>query len=329
MPLNTCLQTPDVLGRSAPELLLPVEGAVDPEPVERSGFVRRSFVWSGPQDVLDAVDPRLCRARPTRAILHRKHGTGCQNRSSASRLPNEKTRQARSTTRLAWVVSRDRLNDVATETSVAAADEVIMTGRRGFNRFTLPAASWEGELRVLHDVVNAERSEDGELVLISHEPGIVGEVLLLDRTVSGRDVTTQVRVLESQPVVLDGSVRHRLRLEELRTDGAGPTVGVLAREVDVRMLNFSHSGCLLESRASMKVGTVGTMRLTLNGKQHVEDVQVVRCQEIQGAGSVYHVGVRFLWTSLARRWAFDRSIRRHVGNLSAWLSTSQPAGDAR
>ena len=30
--------------------------------------------------------------------------------------------------------------------------------------------------------------------------------------------------------------------------------------------------------------------------QVVDDVQVVRCQPIEGAGSLYQVGARFLWT---------------------------------
>jgi hypothetical protein len=40
----------------------------------------------------------------------------------------------------------------------------------------------------------------------------VGEVLTLDLTGSGPAVTINVRVVESTPVLMDGTVRHGLRL---------------------------------------------------------------------------------------------------------------------
>jgi hypothetical protein len=72
-------------------------------------------------------------------------------------------------------------------------------------------------------------------------------------------------------------------------------MGVLARDFDVRVLNCSPSGCLLETKTPMEVGTVGSLTLVVNGHELLDHVVVVRCQPIQGAGSVYHVGAQFLW----------------------------------
>ncbi len=72
-------------------------------------------------------------------------------------------------------------------------------------------------------------------------------------------------------------------------------MGVLARDFEVRVLNCSPSGCLLETKAPMEVGTVGSLTLVIDGQQLLDHLVVVRCQHIEGAGSVYHVGAQFLW----------------------------------
>ena len=73
-------------------------------------------------------------------------------------------------------------------------------------------------------------------------------------------------------------------------------LGLLEREFEARMVNYSASGCLLETHTRIDIGTVGTLRLVIDGRELMEDVQVVRCQPIEGAGSSHQVGVRFLWT---------------------------------
>ena len=73
-------------------------------------------------------------------------------------------------------------------------------------------------------------------------------------------------------------------------------IGVLARDFQARILNCSPSGCLLETNARLEVGTVGSLRFVIDGRELVDDVQIVRCQAIEGAGSLYQVGARFLWT---------------------------------
>ena len=85
-----------------------------------------------------------------------------------------------------------------------------MPGRRRDQRFTL-SLPWEGALRVPTDVV-IERYDEKEVWVMSSAPAHRDELLTLDATGSGPVVTMSVRVTNSVPVLVDGVVRHRLRL---------------------------------------------------------------------------------------------------------------------
>jgi hypothetical protein len=74
-------------------------------------------------------------------------------------------------------------------------------------------------------------------------------------------------------------------------------LGVLGRELAVRVLNCSPSGCLIETSSPLDVGTVASLTVDLMGSEFVDEVRVVRCQQIAGAGSIFHVGAQFLWTA--------------------------------
>lgn len=91
-------------------------------------------------------------------------------------------------------------------------------------------------------------------------------------------------------------------------------LAVLRRDIDVRVLNCSPSGCLLETSTRLAVGTVGHLRLIIDGQEAVDHVEVVRCQPIGGAGSRCHVGVRFL--ALATR-SDEVTVRNVMANLPA------------
>ena len=69
--------------------------------------------------------------------------------------------------------------------------------------------------------------------------------------------------------------------------------GLLARDFDVRLVECSASGCLLESARPLAPGTTARLRLTIDRRTFVEQVQIVRCQAIAGTSS-YHVGASFL-----------------------------------
>jgi len=93
-------------------------------------------------------------------------------------------------------------------------------------------------------------------------------------------------------------------------------LGVLSKEFHLHLLNCSSSGCLLETNSPIEVGTVGLLRLTLAGDEFSEEVQVVRCQQIAGAGSVYHVGATFLWTASPSSGSLRRAMRRKAASGS-------------
>jgi len=80
--------------------------------------------------------------------------------------------------------------------------------------------------------------------------------------------------------------------------GSAPErLGVLTRVCHMRVLNCSVSGCLLETNRRFEVGSIASIHVVIDGRELVEDVRIVRCQSIAGAGSVYHIGAEFLWTT--------------------------------
>ena len=89
-----------------------------------------------------------------------------------------------------------------------------MFGRRSHSRFTINPAS-DGVLRILNDVV-VQPSENNQLIAISREPGVVGDVLAVQILSPQGTMQTVVRIAESRTLVADGAVRHRLRLERVQ-----------------------------------------------------------------------------------------------------------------
>lgn len=81
----------------------------------------------------------------------------------------------------------------------------------------------EGLFRISSDVT-VQQSDEGDLIVASFEPRTPGEELTLE-VVNGTSVKTLVRVLESRPMIVSGSVRYRLRLTSLGSEGGSPTGG--------------------------------------------------------------------------------------------------------
>jgi hypothetical protein len=72
-------------------------------------------------------------------------------------------------------------------------------------------------MRVLRDVV-VDRVERDELLAISHVPGVIGELMTLDLTGAAGSLELKVRVTESRPVIIEGAVKHRIRLGLLQPE---------------------------------------------------------------------------------------------------------------
>lgn len=85
-----------------------------------------------------------------------------------------------------------------------------MSGRRSHPRFAV-TNPWGGVIRILRDVV-VNRADRDELLAVSNAAAIVGETLSLDLIGGGHALAVKVRVMDSRPVIIDGSVRHRVRL---------------------------------------------------------------------------------------------------------------------
>ena len=98
-----------------------------------------------------------------------------------------------------------------------------MSGRRSHPRYVV-ATPWDGAMRVLRDVV-IHRTEGNELQAFSHVPAVADEEMTLDLMGAGATLGLKVKVVDSRPVMIEGSVRHRIRLailkvQEYATSGA-------------------------------------------------------------------------------------------------------------
>ena len=74
-------------------------------------------------------------------------------------------------------------------------------------------------------------------------------------------------------------------------------VASVSTDIRVRVLNVSGAGCLIETRRALEVGSVATLRINFAGSDFEDTVQIVRCQEITGAGTTFHLGATFLTTA--------------------------------
>jgi len=102
-------------------------------------------------------------------------------------------------------------------------------------------------------------------------------------------------------------------------------LGSLSKEIRVRVLNCSGSGCLLESSAPIPVGAIARLRVAFGGQEFDDTVRVVRCQAIAGAGSIYHVGTHFLSTTPPYAGTLRYLLRRELSRLIGWLRAREEA----
>ena len=88
-----------------------------------------------------------------------------------------------------------------------------MSGRRSHQRFEVSPSS-SGILRVNRDIV-VQRAANGELQVLSREPAIRDERMFVQFPDDEAGAAVRVRVIDSKPVVVQGAVRHLLRLHVL------------------------------------------------------------------------------------------------------------------
>jgi len=86
---------------------------------------------------------------------------------------------------------------------------------------------------------------------------------------------------------------------------------VLGRDVPVRVIDVSITGCRLESTRRFDTGTTGALTVTVGAVKYSDDIRVTRCHSLDGASGLYDVGVEFLWTTVPR----EQSLRRVLPKL--------------
>jgi hypothetical protein len=105
----------------------------------------------------------------------------------------------------------------------------------------------------------------------------------------------------------------------LKTPGL---LGLLGRDLSVRLLDISLSGCLLECSAAVPAGTVATLSVAFDGGHYLDHVRIARCQRVNGAGSKHHLGAEFLWLSAPT----PQSLRRFAGEIALAGGSETGAG---
>ena len=113
-----------------------------------------------------------------------------------------------------------------------------------------------------------------------------------------------------RPRIIAGSIGQAAELQPALASQVSST---LVSHAPVSIIDVSRAGCLLETQRPMATGTIGTLRLAIEGQTYVADVRVTRCVVLPGRGSTYRLGVEFLPT----RAAFGPSLRRAVDRLVA------------
>lgn len=90
---------------------------------------------------------------------------------------------------------------------------------------------------------------------------------------------------------------------------------VLMRDLAMKVVDISASGCLIESRRRVDVGTVGRLRLKFGDDECADDVEVVRCEPVEATRSLFHIGVRFLWTTPRDIGSIRHAVTRHASDM--------------
>jgi sulfate adenylyltransferase subunit 1 (EFTu-like GTPase family) len=95
-----------------------------------------------------------------------------------------------------------------------------VSGRRIYSRYerTTP---WAGQMRISRDVSVQVDGSSSEIAVLSDVPGVVDEELTLALVSSAGNMDLRVKVVDSRPQIIEGVLRHRVRLQLLAAETAG------------------------------------------------------------------------------------------------------------
>ena len=80
---------------------------------------------------------------------------------------------------------------------------------------------WSGQMRISRDVSVQVDSTSNEIAVLSDVPGVVDEELTLALASNAGNMDLRVKVVDSRPQVVEGVLRHRVRLQLLAAETAG------------------------------------------------------------------------------------------------------------
>ncbi len=95
-------------------------------------------------------------------------------------------------------------------------------------------------MRVLRDVV-VNRADGNEVHAVSQVAAVVGEEMTLDLMGAGAVMALKVRVVESRPLMVEGVVRHQVKLAMVGGNGEAPAVDRQRETANVAAMSGSAS----------------------------------------------------------------------------------------
>ena len=100
-------------------------------------------------------------------------------------------------------------------------------------------------------------------------------------------------------------------------------VATLARHIRVRVLNCSAAGCLLETTGPAPVGAIGKLRVSVDGEDFEDTIQIIRCEHITSTDSIYHVATKFISTTPPYVGSLRYTMHRGSSDFVGWLDTKR------
>ena len=197
-----------------------------------------------------------------------------------------------------------------------------MAGRRRTTRFPLETPV-EAVLCVHHSVVVDSFAGD-EMWITSDFPATRNDLFAFSRVGSNPTSNFRLRVEACEPVVVNGTLRHRVRLTSTLDHGpmASAVLGVLTKTVRVRLVDVSDRGCLLESPCRLDEGASAELRVELEGETWADQIRIRHCARSDAHDEAYVTGAEFVWGRPFQ----DACLRDVIGRRKAEEQLTQADG---
>jgi hypothetical protein len=171
-----------------------------------------------------------------------------------------------------------------------------MSARRRTARFRLVAPV--DAVLVLQQAVTVDRLVGNEMWITSDSAAVHNDLFTFSRIGANPALNLRLRVTGSEPVILDGAVRHRVRLTCAPDSGPTATtlIGMLTKTVRVRLIEVGQAGCLFECPCRLDEGATGELHVDIDGDRWSDHVRVRRCdQGDDERRPVYFAGAEYVW----------------------------------